>query len=116
VNFPIEAAISGGFAFIQADMQSKPIFILEDFEYGKDIIRTGIALWSEHTVYAFTVFAEFFCQGSKPKRRVDVVAQNSLSCIDVTGEEGVYRFYQQGTPICRVFFNPGGNGFPEMSR
>jgi len=24
VNFPIEAAISGGFAFIQADMQSKP--------------------------------------------------------------------------------------------
>ena len=97
-------------------MQSKPIFVLEDFEDGKDVISTGIALWTEHTVYAFTVFAEFFCQDSKPNRRVDIVAQDGLSCVDVTGQKCVYCFNQQGTPKCRVFFNPGGYGFPEMSR
>lgn len=59
------------------------VSVLEDFEYGKDIVCAWVALWSQHSVDAFTVFTQFFCQVLKTDSRIDIVAQYRFACIDI---------------------------------
>ena len=60
----------------------------------EQVARLGISLWPEHSHEALRRDARQLAKALKSHRAVDVVAQQRLARVDVTGEQAVDGFLQ----------------------
>jgi hypothetical protein len=104
-------------------LQVAAAVLLQIADDAEQVSRLGIASWPEHPDQALRLRSRRLAEFLKSNRRLDIIAQDRLSRVDITRQKGLDAIAQQGLGKSRISRDmldsrrwPAGNGVEEATR
>ena len=97
-------------------LEVQPLAFLEASDDLEEVARLRIAVRTEHAHQALGRLRGQPTEFPKTDGRVDIVAQNRLSDVDLAGEKALHTFLEQSLPEARVALEPLPDRHSEIAR
>src|SRR5450755_4564321 len=94
-------------------LETHALVALEKTDNRKKIIRPRVTRWPQHAHQAFGWDVRGLREFGKPDSRVDVIAQDGLSCGNITGEQRLNAFAEKLLAELRVECDTGADCQPQ---
>src|SRR6059036_1535117 len=100
---------------LQGEFQTEASGLLQLHNNLEEISRLGISFRAKHTHQALCRFVCEAAQLLKPYSGIDVIAQNALARLNLSGEKAFNTLAQKLVPKSRIAFDPGLYGTFEIA-
>jgi hypothetical protein len=101
---------------LQGEFQAEASGLLQVGDHLEEISRLGIPFWAKHAHETLRGFVGEVAQRFKAYGRVDVIAQNGLAGLELSGEETFNALAQKLVPESRIAFDAGLYGSLKIAR